>query len=139
MTPTGNFRISGIGVMPQVFTELDAARSALRVATDAQIAAETYLFNVQARTRVEGGYTGEFCDLTLDTAPTADYYAALNYMTEKYEDRASYLEAKNQVFQLRNGRNAFLASSATIEEEWLDDASGALSWIIYETLNDPKA
>jgi hypothetical protein len=139
MTPTGNFRISGIGITPQTFTALADARSALQSATDAQIAAEAYLFNVQARARVDGGYTGEFCNLALDTAPAADYYAALNYMTEKYEDRATYLEAKNQVLQLRNGRNAFLASSATIEEEWLDDASGMLSWIIYETLNDPKA
>lgn len=137
MTPTGNFRISGIGVKPQVFTALADARAALQAAKDAQVTAEAYLFNVQARTRVDGGYTGEFCDLTLDAAPAADYYAALNYMTEQYEDRSTYLEAKNQILHLRNWRNAFLSSTSTIEEELIDDES-VLSWRIYETLNDPK-
>jgi hypothetical protein len=137
MTPTGNFRIGGIGVTPQVFTTLADARTALQAATDVQFETEAYLFNVQARTRVDGGYTGEFCDLTLDTAPEADYYAALNYMTEQYEDRVTYLEAKNQALQLRNKRHVFLLSTSTIEEEWVDDES-VLSWRIYETLNDPK-
>jgi len=137
MTPTGRFRISGIGVEPQVFMSLSAARAALQSAKDAQCLAETYLFNVHARTRVDGGYTGEFCDLTLDTAPVADYYATLNYMTEQYEDRVTYMEAKSRIAQLSGGRNDFLASTSTIEEELLDDAA-ELSWRIYETLNDPK-
>ena len=138
MSPTGRFRILGVGVLPQTFTDLASARIALQAAKDAQVFAERYLANIHARTRVDGGYVGEFCDLSQLTAPPADYYSVLNYVTGQYEDRGTYDEARSRIVQLFALRDAFLSSSATVENEWLDADTGALSWIIYETLNDPK-
>lgn len=139
MNLTGRFRILGVGVTPQVFIDLASARNVLQIETSEQITSERYFFNINARTKTSNGYIGEFCNITQNTAPVADYYAAFNYMTEQYEDYATYAEATSKITQLRAVRCASLTSVATIEAEWLDDASGTLSWIIYETLNDPKA
>ena len=138
MQLTGRFRICGVGVTETVFTDLGAARSALQSAKDEHLASGRYLFNVHARTRTDTGYIGEFCDWSLDTAPIADYYATFNHTTGKYEDRATYIEAQNKTAQLLEAWSEFLSSIATIEAEWIDEASGALTWVIYETLHDPK-
>ena len=139
MSPTGRFRILGVGVLPQIFTDLALARAAIQLAKDEQVFAERYLFNIHARTRIDGGYIGEFCDIAQDYAPSADYYSVLNHVTGQYEDRGTYGEAKSRVMQLLKYRDEFLSSSATIECEWLDEDTSDLSWVIYETLHDPKA
>jgi len=89
-------------------TTFTTARAARQHITDQRIAhheSEKHIFHVHARYRIgEDGYNSEMCDITVDTAPVADYYATFNHTTGQYENFDTYALARARALELKQER-----------------------------------
>ena len=88
-----------------VFTTAKAARQHIKDQQTAHHESEKHIFHVHARYKIgEDGYNSEICDITLDTAPNADYYVTFNHTTGQYENFDTYALARARVLELKQER-----------------------------------
>jgi hypothetical protein len=100
-----NYRIKNVMGTSLDFTTVEEARQYIMDQCIAHHEKENHFFHIQARYRLgEDGYNSEMCDITLDTAPDADYYATFNYTTGQYENFDTYALARARALELKQER-----------------------------------
>jgi hypothetical protein len=123
-----NYRVISPLDVSDIFTTLEEAQTYQSNQQNAYHASETHIFHVHARDIVGiDGYTAEMCNIQLDTAPDADYYASFTHETGQYERFDTYEEAQAHALNLKQSRKTLTDQMFRLQRQ-VAGPEGELDW-----------
>jgi len=125
---TGDYRLDEPGGISQTFTTFEEAQVYQSDQQNAYHTTELHVFHVHARHIIGvDGYTATYCDIAVDTAPSADYYASFNHEIGQYVNFDTYQQARDHALNLKHSRKTLTDGMFRLQQQ-IAGPDGALVW-----------